>query len=94
MAAKTIPYKFNDGRGGFYTKSNKVYKTIEIETPIETKDENGEIKIEFVKEQKDIYYKIRKIGTDEVYDEAIDIIEHKYEDVTEAEMEAEYGSNK
>lgn len=92
MAAIQTPYKFDDGRNGYFTKSDKFYKTIEVEEPIEVTDESG-TRIEMKKVTKDIYYKIRKVGTEEVYDSAIDVIKYDYEDVTEAEMEAEYGSN-
>lgn len=94
MAVKQVPYDFEDGRKGYYTKSDKFYKTIEVEEPIETENENGEKIIEFKKVPKDIYYKIRKVGTNEIYDDAIDVIKYDYEEVNEAEMEAEYDCNK
>ena len=83
------PYNFNDGRIGIKSYSNKFYKTIEVE---EAHDENGELI--FKKLPKDIYYNIRKVGTDEVYDEAIDILSFEYEEVSLEEMEAKYDSNK
>ena len=92
MAAIQTPYKFDDGRNGYFTKSDRLYKTMEVEEPVELTDESG-TRIEMKKVMKDIYYKIRKVGTKEVYDSAIDVIKYDYEDVTEAEMEAEYGSN-
>ena len=81
-------YKFKDGRVGIRTHSDKFYKTIEVEEPTEN---NGEIELKKV--YKDIYYKIRKVGTDEIYEEAIDILNFEYEEVSQAEMEAEYGSS-
>lgn len=94
MAVKQVPYDFEDGRKGYHTKSDKFYKTIEVEEPIEIENESGEKVIEFEKVSKDIYYKIKKVGTNEIYDDAIDVIKYDYEEVSEAEMEAEYDSNK
>ena len=88
------PYNFGDGRKGYYTKSDRFYKTIEVEEPVEKENENGEKVIEFKKVLKDVYYKIRKVGTNEIYDDATDILNFDYEELTEAEMEAEYDGNK
>lgn len=87
------PYVFKDGRIGTLAKSDKFYKTIVESRPVPVTDENG-THLELQKVTRDVYYKIRKVGTDEVYDEAVDVIKYDYEEVTEAEMEAEYGSNK
>ncbi len=76
------PYYFGDGRIGTLTKSDKFFKNI---TEL---DENGKEVI------RPVNYKIRKKGTAEVYDVAIDILPFEYEELTEAEMVAEYDSNK
>lgn len=73
MIVKTV-YTFADGRVGTKRYSDKFYKNIE------KLDENGEQVIEPVN------YYIRKIGTNEVYNEAIDILPYEYEEVTEEEM--------
>lgn len=70
----TAVYTFADGRVGTKTFSDKFYKTKEII------EENGEITL------KPINYYIRKKDTNEVYDEAIDILNFEYEEVTEEEM--------
>ena len=74
MVNKSV-YTFADGRVGTLTKSDKFYKNIEIS------DNNGNVVIE------PVYYYIRKVGTNEVYNEAIDILYFEYEEVTEEEME-------
>lgn len=76
------PYYFGDGRVGTLTKSDKFFKNIR------ELDENGKEVVKLIN------YKIRKKGTTEVYDEAIDILAFEYEELTEAEMVAEYDGNK
>lgn len=71
---QTQAYKFVDGRIGTKTFSDKLYKNVE------RINENGEKVIE------PVYYYIRKVGTNEVYSEAIDILSFKYEEVTEEKM--------
>ena len=73
MIVKTV-YTFEDGRIGTLTKSDKFYKNVE------RLDENDEKVIEPVN------YYIRKKGTNEVYNEAIDVLPFEYEEVTEEEM--------
>lgn len=73
MVIKSV-YTFADGRIGTLTKSDKFFKYID------TLNENNEV----VKEP--VYYYIRKKGTNEVYNEAIDILPFEYEEVTEEEM--------
>lgn len=75
MVNKSV-YTFADGRVGTLTKSDKFFKYID------TLNENNEA----VKEP--VYYYIRKKGTDEVYNEAIDILPFEYEEVTEEEMKS------
>ena len=73
MVIKSV-YTFSDGRVGTLTKSDKFYKYIDV------LNENNEV----VKEPE--YYYIRKKGTDEIYNEAIDILPFEYDEVTEEEM--------
>ena len=73
MIVKTV-YTFADGRVGTKTFSDKLYKNVE------RLDEKGEKVVEPVN------YYIRKKGTEEVYNEAIDILPYEYEEVTEEEM--------
>lgn len=68
------PYHFKDGRIGTISKSDKFYKYIDV------LNENNVV----VKEP--VYYYIRKKGTDEIYNVAIDILPFEYEEVTEEEM--------
>ena len=73
MIVKTV-YTFEDGRIGTKTYSDKLYK---ITSRL---DEDGrEI-------QEQVYYYIRKVGTQEIYDQAIDVLPFDYEEVTEEEM--------
>ena len=85
----TEPYKFPDGRNGFFTRSTLVYKITEDSIVEEVDGELVERRA-----PKTIYYDIRKKGTDEIYKDAKDIIRYEYEEVTHEEMEAKYGSNK
>lgn len=73
MIVKTV-YTFADGRVGTKTYSDKFYKNIE------RLGKNEEKVVETVN------YYIRKKGTEEVYNEAIDILPFEYEEVTEEEM--------
>lgn len=73
MIVKTV-YTFADGRVGTKTYSDKFYKNVE------RLGENEEKVVEPVN------YYIRKKGTKEVYNEAIDILPFEYEEVTEEEM--------
>ena len=73
MIVKTV-YTFADGRVGTKTFSDKLYKNVE------RLDEKGEKVVEPVN------YYIRKKGTNEVYNEAIDILPFEYEEVTEEEL--------
>ena len=73
MVNKSV-YTFADGRVGTLTKSDKFYKYVE------ELNENNEVV------NKPVYYYIRKVGTNEVYNEAIDILPFEYEEVTEEEM--------
>lgn len=69
---------FKDGRKGTKTYSDKVYKEIE------KINQDGESII--IQE----HYKIRKIGTDEIYDEAIDVESSNYEYIeTDEKIELE-----
>ena len=71
-------YKFADGRVGTIAKSNLVFGKIT------EYDEYGNAY------KTDKYYDIRKVGTTEEYDVAIDIVEHEYEELTFEEMSAKY----
>ena len=92
------PYVFKGGRVGTLSKSDKIYKTLEEEiiqedeqgNPILNEDGEPVVKIE----TKTIFYDIRKKGTDEVYNEAIDVLSYDYEEVSFEEMEAKYGGDK
>ena len=92
------PYVFKGGRVGTLSKSDKIYKTVEEEiiqvdeegNPI--LNENGEPVVKT--ETKTIFYDIRKKGTEEVYNEAVDVLPYDYEEISYEEMEAKYGGNK
>lgn len=82
-------YIFKDGRTGILTKSDRVYKATE-ETVIKEVD-GKPIK---TTEVKVIFYDVRKKGTGEVYENAVDLYPYDYEEVSFEEMEEKYGSNK
>ena len=92
------PYVFKGGRVGTLSKSDKIYKTLEEEIIQEDEEgnpvlnENGEPVVKI--ETKTIFYDIRKKDTDEVYNEAIDVLSYDYEEVSFEEMEAKYGGDK
>lgn len=80
---KTDPYTFADGRIGTKNYSDKVYKVLykTDENGEEILDANGNKIIEGV-----MKYCIRKVGTNEIYDEAIDVLNYTYEELTAEEM--------
>ena len=78
MVKKDV-YKFNDGRIGTKSYSDKLFKLKEVETG----DGN--------KEMKEVHYFIRKVGSpNEIYEEAIDILPFEYEELSTLEMEEEF----
>lgn len=81
----TESYKFKDGRDGFLSKSDRIFTVIEEKVFEEVAGEIIERN-----EPKIVFYDIRKKGTNEIYNSAIDMFKTEYEEVAEEEMQKKY----